>query len=86
MLTTNLEFSLGLKLKTPKPTAGGSTWLIASVGVSPPRMFEANDIYLTVEDGFHLIKDLTKAFPSFDSPIFVSIGPELDSSTGFLQV
>jgi len=84
--TNNLEFPLGLILKTPKPIAGGSTWLMATVGVSPLRMFEANDIYLSVEDGFHVIKDVTKNFTSSDSPIFVSIGPEIDTSAGFLQV
>ncbi len=84
--TNNLEFPLGLILKTPKPIAGGSTWLMATVGVSPLRMFEATDIYLSVEDGFHVIKDVTKNFTSSDSPIFVSIGPEIDTSAGFLQV
>jgi hypothetical protein len=84
--TNNLEFPLGLILKTPKPIAGGSTWMLASVGISPLRMFEANDIYLSVEDGFHVVKDVTKNFTSSDSPIFVSIGPEIDTSAGFLQV
>lgn len=84
--TNNLEFPLGLILKTPKPIAGGSTWLMATVGVSPLRMFEATDIYLSVEDGFHVIKDVTKNFTSSDSPVFVSIGPEIDTSAGFLQV
>ena len=59
---------------------------MATVGVSPLRMFEATDIYLSVEDGFHVIKDVTKNFTSSDSPIFVSIGPEIDTSAGFLQV
>lgn len=84
--TNNLEFPLGLILKTPKPIAGGSTWLMATVGITPLRMFEANDIYLSVEDGFHVIKDVTKNFNSSDSPIFVSVGPEIDTSAGFLQV
>ena len=84
--TNNLEFPLGLILKTPKPIAGGSTWLMASAGITPLRMFEANDVYLSVEDGFHVVKDVTKNFTSSDSSIFVSIGPEIDTSAGFLQV
>jgi hypothetical protein len=82
----SVEFPIGLILKTPKPIAGGSTWLMASVGVSPLYMFEANDVYLSVEDGFHIVKDVTNSFNQSDVPIFVSIGPEIDTSAGFLQV
>lgn len=82
----SVEFPIGLILKTPKPLAGGSTWLMASVGVSPLVMFEANDVYLSVEDGFHIVKDVTSSFNRSDVPIFVSIGPEIDTSAGFLQI
>lgn len=82
----SVEFPIGLILKTPKPLAGGSTWLMASVGVSPLVMFDANDVYLSVEDGFHIVKDVTSSFNKSDMPIFVSIGPEIDTSAGFLQV
>lgn len=84
--TNNIEFPIGIILKTPKPIAGGSTWLMATVGVSPLYMFEANDVYLSVEDGFHIVKDVTSSFNQSDIPIFVSIGPEIDTSAGFLQV
>ena len=84
--TNNVEFPIGIILKTPKPIAGGSTWLMATIGVSPLYMFEANDVYLSVEDGFHIVKDVTSSFNQSDMPIFVSIGPEIDTSAGFLQV
>jgi hypothetical protein len=84
--TNNLEFPIGLILKTPKPIAGGSTWLTANVGISPLRMFEANDVYLSVEDGFHIVNDVTTSFNRSDSPVFVSFGPEIDTSAGYLQI
>ncbi len=82
----SIEFPIGLILKTPKPIAGGSTWIMGSIGVSPLYMFEANDVYLSVEDGFHVVKDVTRSFNQSDMPIFISIGPEIDTSAGFLQV
>lgn len=82
----SVEFPIGLILKTPKPIAGGSTWMMASVGVSPLYMFEANDVYLSVEDGFHIVKDVTSSFNQSDMPIFISIGPEIDTSAGYFQV
>jgi hypothetical protein len=84
--TNNVEFPIGLILKTPKPIAGGSTWLTATVGISPLRMFEASDVYLSVEDGFHVVKDVTTSFSKSDAPLFVSFGPEISTSAGFLQV
>lgn len=82
----SVEFPIGLILKTPKPIAGGSTWMMASVGISPLYMFEANDVYLSIEDGFHDVTDVTSSFNKSDMPIFVSIGPEISTSAGFLQV
>jgi hypothetical protein len=39
-----------------------------------------------VEDGFHIVNDVTTSFNRSDSPVFVSFGPEIDTSAGYLQI
>lgn len=82
----SVEFPIGLIFRTPKPIGGGTTNIIGSVGVSPLYMFEVNDVYLSVEDGFHKVTDVSDSFSKSDVPVYISIGPEINTSAGFLQV
>jgi hypothetical protein len=83
--TNSVEFPVGLILRTPM-LAGGTTRVTGTIGVSPLYTFQVNDAYLNIESGFHVITDVTESFSSRDAPLYVSIGPEIDTSAGFLQV
>ena len=83
--TNSVEFPLGIVLRTPK-LAGGTTRITGTMGVSPLYTFQVNDAYLNIESGFHVITDVSESFSKRDMPLYVSVGPEIDTWGGFLQV
>lgn len=81
----SIEVPVTVLLKTPKEVIKG-VHLSASAGVVFVTSDYVNDVFLSVEDGFHKEKDLTDSYNSNDLGLQFSLGPEISAGSTILQV
>ena len=81
----SFDIPVSLLLKTPKEIIKGVK-LSASIGALFVISDYVNDVFLSVEDGFHKEKDLTDSYNLNDVGLQLSLGPEINVGTTRLQV
>jgi hypothetical protein len=70
----------------PIPIAGGDVRIAGSVGIVPGRMFNATQVFHSVEDGFHVYTDLSNDINKFDLAYTASIGADIFAGATILQL
>jgi len=71
------ELSMTLLLRTPRDVVKGMR-LSAAAGISLVRVTRVNDVFMSVEDGYHLDQVVTSDYASRDLPYQVSFGADID--------
>ena len=66
-----------LLLRTPHDVVKGMR-LSAAAGISLVRVSRVNDVFMSVEDGYHLDQIVTSDYTSRDLPYQVSFGADID--------
>jgi hypothetical protein len=74
----HLEIPLALVLRGLEPFRG--TRLRAELGIIPSRMIYAKYIFLSVEDGFHLVEDHTDRYYKTDVFVHGLVGLDINAS------
>lgn len=74
---TTLELPITLLLRTPKDIVKGVR-LSAAAGLSLVRVVKANDIFLSVEDGYHFDQVVKKDYLKSDLAYQLSFGTDID--------
>jgi hypothetical protein len=80
------EFPIAVILRTPHGIAGGSVRLSGSVGIAPSINAESNQVWHSVEDGFHISTNVDNDYAKSDMNIFASFGPDINTWGSTLQV
>lgn len=80
-----IEIPVTLLLQTPKEVIKGMK-LSAAAGVVFVNSDYVNDVFLSVEDGFHKETDVTKSYNLNDVGLQLSFGPEISAGNTILQV
>jgi hypothetical protein len=80
-----IEVPVTVLLKTPKEVIKGVK-LSAAAGVVFVNTDYVNDVFLSIEDGFHKEKDLTNSYNLSDLGLQFSVGPEINAGNTILQV
>lgn len=81
-----VEIPVSLLLRTPKDVIGGIR-ISGSIGISPVMIFKATDIFLSVEDGNHLLTPVSDKYIANDLFTQFTLGPEIDcGGTGLFQI
>lgn len=73
-----LDVPLTLLLRTPRDIVKGVR-LSAAAGISFVKVMRVNDIFLSVEDGYHLDQVVTKDYLSSDVAYQLSFGTDIDT-------
>ncbi len=81
-----VEFPVMVILRTPHGLGGGPIRLSGSFGVAPGIMFQANQVWHSVEDGFHKSGDVTSDFVKNDMNFIATFGPDINTTSSILQV
>ncbi len=75
----NLELPIAFIFRGLEPIKG--TRLHAELGIIPSKIIESKYIFLSVEDGFHLIEDHSDRYYKTDLFIHASIGLDINAAT-----
>lgn len=81
-----VEVPIELLLRMPHGIKGGGVRPSATVGVVVSRMFEANEFFHSVEDGFHLSTDRTNSYYSSEVLMTAALGVDINAVGSILQV
>jgi hypothetical protein len=81
-----VDLPIQLVARMPTPIAGGDVRIAGSVGIVPGRMFNATQIFHSVEDGFHEYTDHTNDLSKSDLAYTASIGADIFAGATILQV
>ncbi len=81
----SVDIPVSLLLRTPKDIIKGVK-LSASAGALFVISDYVNDVFLSVEDGFHKEKDLTDSYNLNDVGLQFSVGPEIDIGATVFQL
>lgn len=75
-----------LVLRTPTPIKGGDVRLVGSFGIISQHMFNATQIFHSVEDGFHEITDRTEEITKSEIGLSGSVGADIFAGFTTFQV
>jgi hypothetical protein len=81
----SIEFPFTLLLRTPKDLVDGVR-LKATAGFIVMNNIQSNEVFLSIEDGNHSSTDVSTTYWKNDLAYQFSIGPEIDTGSGILQV
>jgi len=76
--TNYVDFPIAIILRTP-PIKGGAYRISGSFGVVPSYMWEAVEVWHSVEDGFHKETDQTANMNRFDLNLQATLGTDINA-------
>lgn len=80
-----IDIPVELLLRSPRGIKGGGVRPSATVGLVFSKMFEANEFFHSVEDGFHISQDRTNSYYQQEILISSSLGVDIDAGGCILQ-
>jgi Outer membrane protein beta-barrel domain len=81
----SIEFPISLLLRTPKDVVKGLRFK-ASAGIIPLINIQSNEVFLSIEDGNHTRTDVSNDYWKNDLAYQLTIGPEINTGSGILQI
>lgn len=81
----SVEFPISLLFRTPKDILKGLRFK-ASAGIVPMINVQSNLVLLSIEDGNHTSTDVSNDYWKNDLSYQLSIGPEINTGSGILQI
>jgi hypothetical protein len=83
--TNYVDFPIAIILRTP-PIKGGAYRISGSFGVVPSYMWEAVEVWHSVEDGFHKETDQTANMNRFDLNLQATLGTDINAFGSIFHV
>jgi hypothetical protein len=81
----SVEFPISLLLRTPKDVVKGLRRKV-SAGIIPMVNIQSNQVFLSIEDGNHTRTDVSNDYWKNDLAYQLTVGPEINTGSGILQV
>ncbi|MFM9841251.1 MAG: hypothetical protein ACKVOQ_23505 [Cyclobacteriaceae bacterium] len=81
----SVEFPISLLLRTPKDLVKGLR-LKVSAGIVPMINTQSNQVFLSIEDGNHTSTDVSIDYWKNDLAYQLTVGPEINTGSGILQI